>query len=297
MNSSDEARRSTRLRPGWVLAGIVLFLAAFNIVIDWMADVVPEPSDWAVTIVGVWVFEPILLAFWGALGTGPLIIRLSLLLPCLVTLVTVPSIRHHGFQDMERYEFIVLMIAAIAIFAVTTILLLILRWLFGWRIAQYPDGSTSANLRLQFDTKYLIILITICAITLGSTASLKFSEPKPPNFLFGPEFFVHVVVMGASIISLLLLPLIAVPILSLSVCPSKQAFIWSVAQWALVTSVTTAIWTIIDKSSPLAHVLLLQLGAATAGASSALALRLAGLRFVRQKQHDFAFGMGRHDLI
>jgi hypothetical protein len=95
---------------------------------------------------------------------------------------------------------------------------------------------------------------------------------------------VNIAVIGSALMSLLLLPVIAIPLLVLNRRPSKRFAYWAFALWAVVTTVSTAIWTLLEGDSPLLLALTLQLGAAMLGASAALPLRLAGYRLTRDSR-------------
>jgi len=159
-----------------------------------------------------------LLATWAAFGPGALIIRLPLVVPSLLLVHASQGIQPAGDFDVERYEFIVTLIAATSIISATTVLLLVARRSFAWHIESSTETPASDAPRFQFDTKYLITLITLCAIALGITSSLTFKPPEPslffsPGYFFGPGFFVRVIAIGGVSIFFLLLPLIVVPLI------------------------------------------------------------------------------------
>ena len=270
-------------RAWLTLSGIVFALAALNLATFWLYPETPPPDYVEAMFIGAWVFQPMLLGIWTALGPGRFVTRLPLVVPCLVLVAAAPGLHRAGF-DLERREFIVIVAAGIAILLVTSGLLFIVRRFTGWRIAQSFHEAHRGPSCFQFDLKYLLILITLWAAALGITSSLVFAPPNPSTF-FGFNFFVHVAAIGGAAISAMLLPTVAVPLFVLSAPVSKRFVVYWGAFWALEICLATAVWRLIEIQ-PLWQILqwelLMQFGAGVVGAIAALALRWAGYRLTNE---------------
>jgi hypothetical protein len=262
---------------------MVLGFAVYNTTIAWLfSDGAPLAlwEEFEALIVGTWVFEPILLAAWAALGPGRLAIRVSLIVPCLTFMLSAPGLHRENLAEMERHEFVALTVAAMAVLFVTTLLMLIARRFTGWRIERGNEASHSAARPFQFDTRYLLMLVSLYAVALGLTVSLKFGPPKSNQF-FGPNFVIYILAVGSAVASLLILPVIAVPMMVLTERFSKKYFWRAIAFWLVITLGVGAFWISVEGNEPFLFPLLIQLGAAIVGVAAALPLRWAGCRLVR----------------
>ena len=268
-----------RSAPAWILFGLVLF----NIAVFWISNDENLPEWLQVVLLGGWMFEPMLLAGWTVLGPGAFIIRLSLAIPSLMLLIAAQGIFPGGFQDIEFYEFKVMTIAAFIMFTADLVLLLILRRSFGWRLEPPVGAQQQTNTRFQFDIKYLIILLTLCAVVLGIISNRVFKPPPQPTFafiFFGPEFFLHIVIIGGTTAFFALRPLAAVPLIVLNVERSKRLIGFALGTWALTSVIIAAVFMARDESAEdvLFGGLLLQSGAVLLGSATAWLLLLAGYR-------------------
>jgi hypothetical protein len=275
--------KAPRIGLGWVLAGIVLGFAVFNTATMWLY---PEGGAWEeleATIIGFWAFEPMLFATWAALGPGRFIIRTPLIIFCLVLVVVAPGLDSSNFADVEQFEFVALLIAAFGIFAAATLILLILRLFVGWRLEQRWDDVGKSDRPLQYDTKYLISLITLCALALGITFNVKFGPSDPPNVFLGPRFYLYIMAVGSVVIGLLHLPMLAMPLWVLTDRPSKKYYRRAAALWFLVTLGTGLFWISQDDIEAARFPPLIQFGGAVAGVVAAWPLRWAGCRLVARK--------------
>jgi hypothetical protein len=281
-------QNAPRTNLAWVLASIVLGFAAFNTATTWLYPAGGAWEELEAFIIGFWAFEPMLFATWAALGTGRFIIRTPLIIFCLVLVVVAPAIDPTNFAEVDRFEFVVLLIAAYAIFAAATLVLLILRWITGWRIEQPRADGASYNRPFQFDTKYLLTLVTLCALAFGITFNLKF-DSAPPALLFGPDFYVHIMAIGSVIIWLLHLPMLALPLWTLTDRPSKAFYRRAVALWCVVTLGVGLFWVSQDDIKAARFPPLIQFGGAVAGIAAAFPLRWAGCRLAAR---DRALSVG-----
>jgi hypothetical protein len=275
--------KAPRIGLGWVLAGIALGFAAFNTATTWLF---PESGAWEeleAIIIGFWAFEPMLFATWAAIGPGRFIIRAPLIILCLVLVVVAPGLDSSNFTDVEQFEFVVLLIAAFGIFAAATLVMLLLRLFVGWRLEQRWDDVGNSDRPLQYDTKYLILLVTLCALALGITFNVKFGPADPPNLFSGPGFYVYIMAIGSVVIGLLHLPMLATPLWVLTDRPSKKYYRRAVALWFLVTLSTGLFWISQDVVAAARFPPLIQFGGAVAGVVAAWPLRWAGCRLVNIK--------------
>ena len=284
MAAAAEVEQKPRTGPGAALAAILLAITTLNFVVTWTFSKSDPPEAIGGVIIGVCVFQPMLFAVWAALGTGRLVIRVPLIVPCLMLAIAAPGLRRSNFEDVQRYEFVGILVCAFGVFAATCLLLLIARRFTGWRIDRLEKQSSNGPPRFQFDTKYLLALITLYAAALGVTTGLSFG-PTQQNLFFGANFVVYIMAVGSALISLLLLPIIALPLLILSDRPSRNFFLYAALFWAVVTFAAGALWIPITEASidESWYLLLIQLGAAVTGIAAALPLRWAGFRLVSRK--------------
>jgi hypothetical protein len=279
-----------------VLAAVVVVLALLNLGIAWL-----DPSlDWLeILAIGVWVFEPTLFGIWTALGGGALVTRLPLAVPCLLMLWIAPGLNKATFAGMERYEFIIIVCAGLTIFALAMLICLVVRWLTGCRIEHANAAKTIGTARVQFSLKYLLTTVTLWAVVLGMAAQLTFrAKPPPPSFFNfgGAEFYLYVSFLGGAVVSAVLLPINAVPVVLLRPQFSLRAVRFAIAAWFVVTMLATGIFAYLNKSemNPLLDVLweqffavlLLQLGATVVGLLVVLPLRRAGFRLISGRPAD-----------
>jgi hypothetical protein len=272
-----------RIPLGWVLIGIVLWFAAVNTASMWLF---PDSGAWEeleAIIIGFWAFEPMIFAIWAALGPGRFAVRLPLVVPCLMLVVAAPGLRKASLADTEKYEFITLTTAAMTLLAITLLLLLLARRSTGWRIVTRETPASGEAAPLQFDIKYLLLLVTVCGVALGLTVSLDFGGPPNRNVFFGPEFVIYILAVGSAVVSVLNLPMIAVPLIVLQERCSARFYWRSIALWLVVTLGVSGVCIAIEGDFPLMLPLLIQLGAAIAGFAAALPLRFAGCRLVARE--------------
>jgi hypothetical protein len=277
---------STARDPTYVaLAGVVLAYAAIN---SFIAFIWPDGAWDAVEalLIGGMVLEPMMFGLWTALGAGSILTRLSLAVPCLLFVFVAPGYVPANFADTQRSDFIATVLTGFAMYAVTLALFLIFRRFTRFRIQRperdHPNGTSG----IHFSMKYLFAVITIFAIALGFTTQLKFQTQPPPPSLFGPDFFLRILVIGGAVIYAALLPTLVVPLSILHGRPSRSAVLWPLALWLLLMA--SLVFVLIDAGdvwSTVGFVLLAQLGACILGAATALPLRVCGLRMTRPDRH------------
>jgi hypothetical protein len=276
-----------RDRTSLALAGVVVVFALLNSIASLASWIWPDIYGDLLSIiaVAVLVFQPMMFGVWTALGAGSILTRLPIAVPCLMLLFIAPGYVPAYFADVRRKEFVVAVLVGFAIYAATLILFLVFRWFTGFRIQPRASQPSIEKAGISYSVKYLWALITVYAVALGLTTQLKFQAAQPPpNFIFGPDFFISILVLGGAIISAAALPTLAIPLAILHGRPSRRAVLSSIAFWIVVT--LSAFVTLNDKNQPLetlGALLLAQFGAALAGALTALPLRVAGLQLVRYR--------------
>jgi hypothetical protein len=99
----------------------------------------------------------------------------------LALVVAIPGLIPGSFQDVEQFEFIVLFVGAFVVMAAVTLILSVVRWSVGWQIKPVQGGLLDEGRPIQFNTKYLIVLLTLYSLALGIFFSLKFGPDNPPS--------------------------------------------------------------------------------------------------------------------
>ena len=264
------------------LLGIVVALATINsiILLAW-----PEnESDAALAFYfGYMICQPVLFGVWTALHTGSMFTRLPIAVASLILLWVTPGILPANFEKFEKYELLSIGVAELALYLIALILFLIFRRISGFRLRSESEETAPPAQPFQFSTRYILCLMTICAMDLGMAFNLTFqSPPDPGTTIVGPKFFMEIWFFGAAILGVAILPTMAVPLFILQGRPSQRAIIGSLLFWAVVLSSPVVLF--IDQSGPGESFLILflvQLASTIVGAIIAIALRLAGLRLVR----------------
>jgi hypothetical protein len=276
--------RPRLIKAGWIPAVIVLGLAGFNLLV-WSIFAGGSPGEYLDVIsIGALGFEPFLFAIWAALGPGRFAIRVPLIIPCLMLVVAATGLRTENFNNVQQLEFIVLLVAAVAIFLVTTTILLVFRWFVGWRIEKEAEWHSDIERQIQYDLKYMLLLVTLYSVSLGITCGLTFAPSESPSPFLGPEFLVSLAAFDSGFLSVLLLPLVGVPLAILAVRPSAIYVRRAVALWLVATIGALGILRVSEGATvadAAVFLLLMQLGASIVAVSAALPLRLAGYRLVK----------------
>jgi hypothetical protein len=283
MAESAQYLCAPRIALGWTLVGIVLGFAAVNTALMWLFPGSDGWEEFESIIIGFWAFEPMIFAIWAALGPGRFAIRLPLIVPCLMLVVAAPGLRKASLADTEKYEFITLTTAAMTLLAITSLLLLLVRRSTGWRIEIRETPASGDAVPLQFDIKYLLLLVTLCGIALGLTVSLDFGSPPNQNLFFGRQFVIYILAVGSAVVSLLILPMIAVPLIVLAAQRSASFYWRAIVFWLAVTLGVSGACIAMGSDFPLMLPLQIQLGAAIAGFVAALPLWFAGCRLVARE--------------
>jgi hypothetical protein len=275
-----------RTRFSSVLASLVVVFFVFNATTAWIFSG-GGYEDWLEAIfVGALVFQPIAFGVWSALAGSSILINLSLAVPCLMLLIVATGLDRDGYTDVQRREFGHFAMTALAIFAVALILSLAMRRFARLQIVSDADPLQVAAPRLRFSIKYLLVLTTLYAVVLAIVTQLNFqTEPPPPNWIFGPDFYLRILLVGGTAFSIAVIPTFAVPLLVLNGHISGRVVRAVAIFWFIVTLLLTGIWGAFEDAWPdiLVFLLLVQLGAVIAGAPSAIVLRANGYRLVRRE--------------
>lgn len=282
---ADSARPATRQRAAGVLAGVFFAYTVFNLIsaLLWHED--DSLITWP--IMGAYIVQPMLFGTWAALASGSLWTRLPIVVPSLMLLIVAQGIGMTNIGDVERRNFVATVIAGFIIFSAAFVVFLIVRKLASLRIALPQSESTTDSTRIRFSIKYLLSLLTVYAVLFGITSQLRFQqEPSPPSFIFGPDFFIEVLIVGGLTLSAAVLPTLVVPLFILYGRPPKRLLWLAIAFWAAVFSTIIAYWAFgegEDMPEMLGVILLSQLGAVIVEALTALSLRRVGYRLVRTR--------------
>ena len=274
------ALRPIRDRTAWAQAGVILAFVAMSSAAQWYFAGHSE-TPLATLLLGVLVFEPIMLGIWTALGPGTFVTRLPIALPCLMLLFVAPGYLPEVYKQLQLGEFVATVLMGYAVFAIAIVLFALFRRFTHFRLELKNQAATENTTQFKFSIKYLFALITIYALVFGMTSQLHFQSEPPSPGIFHPMFFIEVVVIGGAVVSAAVLPTTAVPLSILHGSVSQRAVAQALTFWAVVTG-TIIVFTIdAEDPSTIGFALLTQLGATLAGAVAAFILRSAGLRLVR----------------
>jgi hypothetical protein len=282
MPIADAETSAARDRSPLVLLAVVIAFTATNSLMNWLARWV-DGENIGFFMFGIAVAGLMQVAVWTALGAGPIIKRLAATIPCVLLLIALPSQFTQNSNRLERWEFLYFAIATYGIFIITLLVFLIFRRFTRFRL-QTTKNASHEPAGLQFSTKYLLALITLYAAAIGLAASLRFDEPSPDAFarsLFGPNFFIAVLLVGGGALMIAALPTLAVPLAILRGTISQVAIAWTAFLWISFVAGLVVLLKEEPPPEPLGTVLSAQAGATLAGAITAALLRRAGLRLTR----------------
>jgi hypothetical protein len=269
-----------------VLLGIIAALAIINSAILWSW---PEngPEVALAFYFGYMILQPVLLGAWTALSTGPIFTRIPMAVASLILLLVAPGWFPASFNRAEKYEFVLFVVAGLSLYVISLVLFLIFRAVSGFRLQSETETLVPPPKPLQFSTRYVLCLMTICALDLGMAFNLSFQPPPDPGTtIFGRNFFIMVLFIGAAVLGGAILPALAVPLCILHGRPTQRAIIGSMIFWAVV--LLAPIIFFIDQSGPGDSFLVLflaQFATAIVGGAIAFVLRRAGLRLVRSAKN------------
>src|SRR4051812_13362617 len=141
----------TRDHTAWALIGVITGYVLLSSVAQWFLASGNE-SLVSYLLMGVLVFEPVMIGIWTALGAGSMLLRLPIAIPCLLLLFVAPGYIPAAYADVERREFTYTVVAGFGVFVAATIVFLIFRRITRFRI-QSPDVQTQDSTRMKFSLK------------------------------------------------------------------------------------------------------------------------------------------------
>jgi hypothetical protein len=263
-------------RPEVALAAFVVVTGTLNaFTFQASQDTTPE---WLIAIiVGAWIMEPMAYGVWAALGRGHAFVRLPIVTLCLLLSLAALAIDRASIAEVERYEFITIVVAAVAVYSLTAGLLLAVRWSSGLRMHKLQSGATDSH-RVQFSVGYLLAVTTITAIVLALVIGLTFREPERQWISFGPGFIIQLLSFGAAFCFVALWPVLAAALVALRPVRSRRAM-WLIASgWLIVIVILSTVWAWGFEwswSYPL-YILLIQVGGAAVAALGVMMAQCAG---------------------
>ena len=277
---NDPAIHSARDHSSWALAGVVLAYVAISSSAQWYFAG-HEESSLSGIMLGLLVFQPIMLGIWTALGTGSILIRIPIVIPCLMLLFVAPGYVPEAYKQMQLGEFVAAVLTGYGIYAISTILFLLFRRYTHFRIRSANEAPTGNPPTFNFSIKYLLALVTIYAVVLGMMSQLRFQTEPPSGRIFGPSFFIFLIVIGGAVASAAVLPTTAAPLSILHGSITRRAVAQAFVFWAVVTGAIVVFTIDLEDPSVMGFILLTQFGSTIAGVLAAKLLRGSGLRLVR----------------
>jgi hypothetical protein len=228
---------------------------------------------------GVIFAQPILLAAWTVFGPPPFVARVPLTIAAFFLMAFCTALTDDNPGLPPGF-----MLIMGGFFVTWAVILLILSKLVGWKILNTRQAATTGAPLNQFSLKYLLILMTGCAILLS--VGRLFATKQSWTTSGSTRSFVDNVITPIGFISLAMIPAIVVPLLVLSRRPPVRvmvilAFAWAALTWLAVETIY-ALAGPPSKSEIAKAVVYLQMGAAAAGIISALVARYCGFRLIRR---------------
>jgi hypothetical protein len=284
-----------RRRSWLLLALLVAAHAVFSVLFKPIDSTWWNAPQWLKDLmVGVAYAQAVLFAVWAIMGPGQLSKRVPLTMASLVMVVfagmlliwNVLSFRANARSFFE---------APISLFVTAAVATMLVSRVTRMRIGHESDATDEFALSNQFSLKFLLGLTAICAVFLGIGRSLALHQwlPEYPDLEYNHTIDARAVRMA--LVLLPTLPGIIFPLVALLPRPTIRMLVaipllWVTYSWMAIETVIAVehspYWAVAGDRSPLSDVVqqltLLQLGAATAGLSSALVVRLAGYRFVHR---------------
>lgn len=278
---SSTADLADRDRSNRALLLVVAGLATLNSFGSFISEVA-EPV--AVAIWAAVVVQPLLIGMWTALGSGSMLTRLPLAAPSLMLLFVAPGYIPAAYNSTHRYEFVTLVLAGFAVFGISIAVFTLFRYITRLRILPVTRPNVDRS-NVAFRLSYLFALMTMYAITIALTSQLKFDTSAQLNFL-GPDFFVAIALFGGTVLTVILLPTMAVPLAILHGHINRGPAIVAISLWAIATTAVCIYFAVghVPLTTIVGEVFLAELTATVLGALAALTLRWGGLRLVRVSQ-------------
>ena len=274
-----------------VLVILVVGHAAFNALFAPFGTAASQyPSNWAYPAIGVIGVQPVLFAMWAALGTPSFVKRFPWAVVACVIVAYAQSVRSfcliaRSTASGDPFQAVFL---TLGVFFVVTLVLLVIRRVFSCRIQPHGTDHTQEHLEdIQFSVRYLLGWTAASAALLALGRFIAADGPSAPP---GSDLKqVTAQITGfLGFFCVLLFPTVAVPWITLTYHRKAGLLVaGALGAWAALTWAAISVLCAVTPSSPsqaIEAVVLVQLGAATAGFVTALPLRLCGFRIRRGKR-------------
>ena len=222
-------------RPVLAYCGVIIGYITFNSLALSVMHYQPRENEYLIAFaVGAFVFEAVSVGMWLAMGTGAFVMRLPFVIASICIVCTAIGLAATSVEPVERIDFIAILLSASLIVFLAFILFLIVPGLF--------DAASCLKIRrrggeagkVRFSMRYLLTLTTVVAIALGTASQLKFKNPDPRPF-FGPGFAIYIMIVGGLMMSYVVLPAAAVPLIVLQGGALKRALGFAAGFWFAVT--------------------------------------------------------------
>lgn len=283
-------------RSAWLVpVGLAVAIALYNLVLN-PAHGRGSATD-VLTVLGMGVIfvQPALLAAWVALGPGSLVYRLPL---CAATLVawifafSIPVWNVVAVDGSTTDLNLEMAVAFLAAFAVGSIVFGLVRRPSGLRIARRERAKVPLEVRHQFGIKYLLGLMTVCAllIVVGRSLDSGWLELNRPwlDFLFEAA-------TGVLFVSLLMIPPVVLPLLAMTRPTPWRWLLLVVAAWPVLFWLAILVLKLNSNPGPPQNVYTIfagvQLGATATALACATVLRVGGFQVtnsIDDSRHDGA---------
>lgn len=236
-----------------------------------------------VICLGIWVFEPLSIGMWTALGSGSIFTRLPIAVPSLMLLFIAPGYVPSAFAEVQQGDFIFVVLVGFVVYANAVIVSVLFQKCARFQI-QSSARRIPGDLAVRYSTKYLLVLLTLVGVVLGLGMQLKFERSDSLWGKFGTaNDFLQGLIFTTPLLTTAVLPTLAIPLAILHDRPSRLAIALATVFRAIDILLFCAL-SMIELGEPLGNLgpaLLAQVGASLTGAAAAVSLRVAGVRLVR----------------
>ena len=124
----------------WALGGIVVgYVLLGSLAQSFLVK--DDESALSAAMIGVLVFEPMMMAIWTALGPGSILLRAPMAVPCLFLLFVAPGYIPSVYASIERFEFAIAIIAGFGIYTAATLFFLLFRRFTRLRIQHFATAA------------------------------------------------------------------------------------------------------------------------------------------------------------
>jgi hypothetical protein len=282
---SHELPAPVRSSFHWVVLGLLVVAHAELGALWSPAGILEAPDDlvYVPLALGFLFSQPLLFAFWTAFAPQRLYQRIlwGLLLCALVSFAVEGGALFQQYFGAANRSFGwglgFFMSIDLVLFSVATPILLLVRRLSRWQLAQSAAESTPCNYQAnQFGIKHLFILITITAIVCGAFRSLTVIDSS-----VSPTPVVEVAQIVFQIASVFL-PIALIPSITLGSLRRVPATLFYLV--TLLAICDAACYCMFVKSQPddlLQVMLCVQLGGGLSVLFSTLVIRWCGFRLIR----------------